>query len=738
MKNEEGEMKFDINGIKETAIDFYTKLYAPQRVNKKIQKKLFKNVSKKITQTQKENLDKPMTLEEIEKAVMSLQKEKTPGPDGIPVEFYQKFWGLIKHIYYDFIQKVKSAALPKYKNTSITTLIYKEKGETYLLINYRPVSLINVDVKILTKILALRLKYVLPTVIHQTQTSVYGRKIDNTIHLVRDLIQMANENNEEAAFLFLDQEKAFDRVNHEFLFDTMKAFGLGETFIDWIKIIYSNAEMRLNINGFITEPIPLNRGIRQGCPLSSLLYVLIIEILALQLRANPNIIGFTIGGEKIISSHFVDDAVIKITQNRCFKEVYKDLKDYEEATGAKMNYQKTKGLWVGKWKNRKDDPFQEWHTENSQKISWTNKNVKYLGIYVGNDRPALQTFEEILPKVKKKMDYWKPLKLPTLAKARVIEIYHASPLWYAATFYPIPLKCETEINKSFIDYITFPKNKKNEISKMEMQKLRKNGGIKLIQTKIKSETPKIEWLINMITDQNLKTNLNVFRKLIGTQKGSLQGEEVIFAHHSFMKNTLKINDGFYIEALNAISRLEIRKHVHDFQKEPVFYNPIFATTDDEDIVDTTIKPFRGNYRLSKIKTYGDLLEAERTEKLPIKSAITKKIESIQSIRDSVPTNRILGLEEEVEFKFVTQKFIYGELIHQQSRDHIYQTKWLTEENEIGSVNWEDVWRNVYQHFFTEETKSIIWEQIHLNFYTTYNYNKWHNTFQPCPYFPHNH
>ena len=70
-----------------------------------------------------------------------------------------------------------------------------------------------------------------------------------------------------------------------------------------------------------------------------------------------------------------------------------------------------------------------------------------------------------------------------------------------------------------------------------MQKLRKNGGIKLIQTKIKSETPKIEWLINMITDQNLKTNLNVFRKLIGTQKGNLQGEEVIFANHSFMKIT---------------------------------------------------------------------------------------------------------------------------------------------------------------------------------------------------------
>ena len=88
------------------------------------------------------------------------------------------------------------------------------------------------------------------------------------------------------------------------------------------------------MNGFLTKEIPLRCGVRQGCPLSALLYVLIIELLALQLRANPNIVGFEIQGEKIISTHYADDAVIKITQNKCFKEVYKDLQDYKNATGA--------------------------------------------------------------------------------------------------------------------------------------------------------------------------------------------------------------------------------------------------------------------------------------------------------------------------------------------------------------------------------------------------------------------
>ena len=209
---------------------------------------------------------------------------------------------------------------------------------------------------------------------------MYGRKIEQTIHLIRDLIELANKGEEPAAFIFLDQEKAFDRVDHNFLYKTMRAFGIGEGFISWISKIYSNASAVLNINGFLSKRIPLNRGVRQGCPLSTLLYVLVIEVFALQLRSNPNIVGFTIGGEKIVSAHYIDDATIIIKQNRCFKEVIKEINEYEEASGANVNCDK-KGLWTGSWKNRRVSPIQ---------IKWTSKNVKSLGVYFGNDDPALK------------------------------------------------------------------------------------------------------------------------------------------------------------------------------------------------------------------------------------------------------------------------------------------------------------------------------------------------------------
>ena len=198
--------------------------------------------------------------------------------------------------------------------------------------------------------LANRLLPVLPNIIHTTQTAVYGRQIDQTIHLIRDLIDLANKEDETVAFIFLDQEKAFDRVNHDFLFKTMRAFGIGEGFIKWISILYSNASALVNVNGFLTTPIPFKRGVRQGCPLSSMLYVLVIEVLAAQLRTNPNIVGFQIEQEKIVSAHYMDDTTIIIKQNRCFKEVIKELSDYEEASGAKVNYKKSKGLWTGSWK----------------------------------------------------------------------------------------------------------------------------------------------------------------------------------------------------------------------------------------------------------------------------------------------------------------------------------------------------------------------------------------------------
>ena len=717
-------------------------MFDTKLIDRRLAQKLLQNIKTKIISQQKTSLDQIITKEELEKVIKKLQRNKTPGPDGIPAEFYQAYWFIIEDLYMDFINAVKDKGLPKDKNTSVTTPFYKEKGEVFLLSNYRPIALMNVDVKILTKLLAMRLNTVLPTIIHESQTAVYGRQIANSVHLVRDIIDHANQNDEGAALLFIDQEKAFDRVSHSLLFDTLKAFGFGDNFIHWITLLYSNAFTRININGFLTHEIPLKCGVRQGCPLSALLYVMVIELLALQLRANPNIVGFTIQGKRIISTHYADDAVIKITQNRCFKEVYKDLKDYEKATGAKINYEKTKGLWVGKWKSRTDDPFQDIDPEQTKKIKWTNKNVGYVGIFVGNERPDIKTFEEIVPKMKKRLHFWKPLALPILAKARVIEIFHASKLFYACNFYQIPTHIEEDVSNAFMDYITFPKRGNiPQTSKMEMQKLRTEGGLKLINITLKSQTPKVHWLMRLITDENLGAHLELFNSLIGVMSGQLRGQDIIFAENSYVKRNLKTNNLFYKEALDGITKLICRKHYSDVENENVFYNPVFTTEVDNEVHEATIKPFQGNSTLSRIRTYGELLAAETSILCPRqRAAVRRKIQTISNIRVSEEENLIYTIKGGKQYTFrrtykeATQYIIYGELIQAQSGNHSYLEKWARKDegNLPGPINWDKVWESVHNSFYTEEVKSTIWEQIHLNFYTTYTYNKWHKSLQPCP------
>ena len=731
LKGTDGVTRHGKDDLKDIAVEYYTDLFGVKRSDENIAQKLLQNVEREVPRDQKASMDRLITKEELRVVVMKLKRNKSPGPDGIPAEFYQKFWHLIEDFYFVFISEVEKTSLPLEKNSSITSLIYKNKGDIGLLAYYRPIALMNVDVKILTKLLSMRLVKVLPTIIHKSQTAVYGRTIGDNIHIVRDIIDLVNKNDEEAALLFIDQEKAFDRVSHEFLYKVLRKFGFGERFIHWIELIYSNASTRININGFLTKRVPLKCGVRQGCPLSALLYVMIIEILALQLRANPNIVGFTINSEKIISSHYADDSVIKITQNRCFKEVYKELADYERATGAKVNYDKTQGLWLGKWRNRQDDPFEELYENSARKIRWTSGNVKHLGIYVGNDDPIAQTFKEIIPKMIRRLNFWKPLKLPILAKSRVIEIFHASKLFYATNFYAIPPELEKIVTAAFLNYINFPR-KKTVMSRMEMEKLRSDGGAKLINIKLKAETPKIQWLMRLATDESLQAHRCLFEKLVGSQTGRLTGYECIFAETSYIRRC-KIDNPFYKEALLGISKLHIFKSYPDINKEHFFYNKIFVTSSHDEVHDKTLTPFQGNRILAGITTYGDLLDAEKTVPQPkLLAAIRRKLESIEHIRDNVDSHRFFGLSDgkEYEFEAVSQKQIYAELIFYQSRDHAYVGKWRIDR--FGAIDWVKIWDALHNQFYTEKLKSSIWEQLHLNYYTTHNFNTWHNQLQPCP------
>ena len=158
--------------------------------------------------------------------------------------------------------------------------------------NWRPISLLNLDYKIFTKAMAEKLASSLEHVINPQQTaSVPGRSILTTLALARDLIQYAYKEELSASLVSIDQAKAFDRVSWTFLHKTLKAFGYGPRFLHTIKMIYYNISSRVKVNGHLSNAFLLSRGVRQGCPLSMLLYCLLSEVFANHISSQRSIKG---------------------------------------------------------------------------------------------------------------------------------------------------------------------------------------------------------------------------------------------------------------------------------------------------------------------------------------------------------------------------------------------------------------------------------------------------------------
>ena len=150
---------------------------------------------------------------------------------------------------------------------------------------------------ICARVLAGCLLKVIASVVGPDQTcGVQGSYIGENVAFLRDVVELANEYNLPVALLSLDQEKAFDRVDWSFLFATLAKMGFGDNFLHWVRLLYTDIWSSVLVNGYTSRPFKSSRGVCQGCPLSPLLYVLSIEVLAANVRCHPDITGLRLPG----------------------------------------------------------------------------------------------------------------------------------------------------------------------------------------------------------------------------------------------------------------------------------------------------------------------------------------------------------------------------------------------------------------------------------------------------------
>ncbi|KAK2878230.1 hypothetical protein Q8A73_010385 [Channa argus] len=442
----EGKVQSDIVDILHSVQEFYTTLFSKQNGSQGNMGTVLGKISRTISHDDAAFCDGEIHLADVRAAITALNKSKSPGSDGLSAEFYQLFGDLLAPILcrlFTAMQRENRCAETFLRG--VITLVYKNKGVRTDLANYRPISLLNTDYKILAKVLGFRLRGVIGSIIGPTQTySIPGRDIADCILSTR--FSFDNLMTTGGVYVGVDLEKAFDRVRHDFLFGCLEVFGFGTTFRGWVELLYSRATSVVKCNGFLTDPFPLERSVRQGCPLSAMLYAIVAEPLAQSIITDTLITGITSPkGSEFKIAQYADDISIMVRDRDSLRRVLQHLEAYEQAAGARINKSKSvmiagPGVDLGdiEWGVRRGDA-----------------QIKVLGIYISaqQENSTRKTWEELIAWCKATLGLWKMRALGLKGKVTIVNAVIVPKLVYAMQVCHVPSDVLVRLSDAIRDFL---------------------------------------------------------------------------------------------------------------------------------------------------------------------------------------------------------------------------------------------------------------------------------------------
>lgn len=380
--------------------------------------------------------------------------------------------------------------------------IFKKKDPTDIS-NYRPITLLNTDYKLLTKVLALQLMDHISSLIHKDQAGfIPKRSIFDQIRLAKTIINYAEVTEENGAIVALDQEKAYDKIKHEYLWDVLEAFSLPEPFIRTIKALYRNATTQIAINGIFSEPYRILRGIRQGDPLSCPLFDLGIEPLACMIRNDPDIKGITIPGLEapLKVNLFADDTNLYLSQNDKFDHVRSILSDWCRVSGAKFNIGKTEIIPIGSdthrqqiISTRKIHPQDTTPLNNNIRIAKDGDAVRSLGAWIGNKVNDLTPWEPIIDRAHKLFERWNGLRPTMKGRKIIVQMVVGGLTQFLTKAQGMPSHVEAAFTKMIRKFM-WEGDSSPRIALEILQKPIEEGGLNLLDLKARNEAIEIMWL----------------------------------------------------------------------------------------------------------------------------------------------------------------------------------------------------------------------------------------------------
>ena len=548
---------------------YFEKLYQSKNIDDN-EKDAYLNDSNipQLNPTEKDTCDIFPTIEECKEAVFNMKPNKSPGLDGLTGEFYKCFWDDISELFYDaLIEIFQSGELSFSQRLSVLTLIHK-KDDKKLLKNYRPFSLTNTDYKIIAFIFARRLQNIINKIINPNQSAyIRGGYIGSNARLILDIYEYCENFYEDGILLFLDFEKAFDSIEWNFLYKTLSKFNFGKNFIKWVKILYTNPIFHTKNNGWLSKTVNMQRGIRQGCPVSALLYILVAEVLAIKIKENNNISGFSLPNmmHEIKSVQHADDLTMILKNVASLRHGLETIKSFCLHAGSKINIGKTECILLGSLK----DTFNE-----IDGIKVNNSYVKCLGIYIGHDKEECynKNWMKVYDNMEKLFESWKRRKLTIFGKCCVVNTLALSKLIYVGTVLNFPTnEYLKRINRLIFNFIW---NKTDRIKRNSLIAPIVEGGIDIVDIETKLKALKASW-VNRLIDKNCINRIFVNELL---KNNNLSIDFVLKATETDLKEFKMIHvlPKFYQEIFTSFNFCKKKnKSFSQYSSNEILHEPIW-------------------------------------------------------------------------------------------------------------------------------------------------------------------
>lgn len=386
IQNKTGYCTTSRPGILDTATEFYRDLYKSRNNTPE-------------TDLSGDDEEIPVIMpREVEKAIETLKKDKSPGPDNITNEFLIKTKDVIVEVLTRmFNDVIKTETIPEQWLTSTIILLHK-KGEKSDIGNYRPISLMSNIYKVFSKVILNRITKKLDENQPREQAGFRsGYSTLDHIHVVKQIIEKSKEYNMPLYCCFVDYSKAFDSLEHEKIWQALKNQGIENKYIRIIRNIYKNSSARIKLERE-GKKINIERGVRQGDPLSPKLFSAVLEEIFRHLEWETY--GLNINGEKLNHLRFADDLIILSNTPAELSKMIQELDKESHKVGLSMNTSKTKAMTNSKAEaitlNGNPIEYVEEYTYLGQVISPIDQTSKEIETRIGNAWKRYWTFKEVM------------------------------------------------------------------------------------------------------------------------------------------------------------------------------------------------------------------------------------------------------------------------------------------------------------------------------------------------------